>query len=323
MYRKVLAITASILIVLGSFAVVAKQREVLDWWALRNYSPPEPISALANDVAMTEKARDYFYVNHPMLVDEITAFREACPIGEQSIVLGCFHSGQRGIYIYDVQSDELHGVEQVTAAHEMLHASYERLSSDERQQIDAQLNNFYQNELKDKRVKETIENYRKNNTPNLVDEMHSIFGTEVAELPAELEEHYRRFFSDRSKVVDFSEGYEGEFTNRIRQIEKMDRELESLKQQTDSKEASLTGQSAQIEADRQQLNILRQSDVSAYNAAVPAFNAKIISYNSAVRELEANIARYNRLVEERNDIAAELADLNEAIDTRLQVQAAE
>ena len=293
----------------------------MDWWALRDYAPPESVSALAADVAMTDSARRIFYVNHPRLLDEVQTFREACPVSEQSIVLGCYHSGQRGIFIYEVQTNQLHGVEQVTAAHEMLHAVYERLGDDERERLNRLLTDYYENELTDERVQDTIKQYQKNQSDHLLDEMHSIFGTELAELPAELEQHYSRYFSDRPKVVAFSEGYEDEFTNRVKQINEMDGRLATLKQQIDSLEASLSAQAAEIDRDRSSLDSLRDSgNISAYNGALPSFNAKVNSYNAGVRNVEVYISQYNRLVEDRNELAAELRGLNDAIDTRLERQ---
>ena len=51
-------------------------------------------------------------------------------------MLGCYILN-KGIYVYDITDDRLAGVRQVTTAHEMLHAAYDRLSVKERAQVDA------------------------------------------------------------------------------------------------------------------------------------------------------------------------------------------
>src|SRR5688572_22638764 len=99
--------------------------DIYDWARLRNYDPPAKIVKLADDTNMTDTGRRLFYVNYPEVNDRNT-FSEHCDFGEESIVLGCYVSGQ-GIFLFSVDDPRLKGIVQVTAAHEMLHAAYERL----------------------------------------------------------------------------------------------------------------------------------------------------------------------------------------------------
>src|SRR5262249_5858448 len=103
---------------------LAHRQGIADWWRLRGYHAPPAISAFVADDRMTGKARDLFYLNRPQLLADVAAFRQSCPLDEESIVLGCYQGGQRGIAIFAVHDPRLDGVEQVTAAHEMLHAAY-------------------------------------------------------------------------------------------------------------------------------------------------------------------------------------------------------
>src|SRR5688572_281422 len=113
--------------------VVIHRQDVIDWWRLRNYTPPAQIVQLADATTMHGKARDLFYVSQPE-VNSREQFNQNCTdLSEESLVLGCYKA-QR-IYIYGVADQRLSGVKEVTAAHEMLHAVYERLGDDERQQI--------------------------------------------------------------------------------------------------------------------------------------------------------------------------------------------
>src|SRR5690606_3442881 len=108
------------------------------------------------------------------------------------IVLGCFVEGQ-GIYLYNVSDERLDGVKEVTAAHEVLHAGYSRLSSRDKARINHLLDQAFQAN-NDERIKETVETYRKRDPSIVSNELHSILATEARELPSELEEHYRRYF---------------------------------------------------------------------------------------------------------------------------------
>ena len=321
---RIFNISFSLALAAGLAAVIWQRQAIVDWWKLRGYNAPPAIAALAQNDAMTAPAKHFFYVNHPRLMTQISDFRSSCSRSEQTIVLGCYHPGQNGIFIYDVTDTRLDGVEQVTAAHEMLHAAYERLSSDERERIDGLLNDYYINGLTDERIKNAIDLYRSSEPDELLNEMHSMFGTEIASLPPLLETYYQRYFTDRSKVVGYSAGYEDEFTNRVNQINAADKQLAQLKQKIDSSEQALSAQAAQLDSDRAQLEAYLDSDnIAAYNAAIPGFNAQVAAYNKAITQLKKDIATYNQLVQQRNAIAAELKVLQSAIDTRLTTQAAE
>ena len=167
---------------------------------------------------MNSSSRRLFYVYHPEL-DDREAFRSHCG-HEQTIVLGCFVEPE-GIYIYDVTDQRLAGIEEVTAAHEMLHAAYSRLSTKERQRIDKLTASTFA-ALTDERIKQTIENYRSRDPGVVPNELHSILGTGVSELPKELETYYKRYFTDRSAVVTLSRTYEANFTDRQKQVEAYD-----------------------------------------------------------------------------------------------------
>lgn len=293
-----------------------------DWWKLRGYTPPAAIVSLADQDTMNSYTRHAFYVNHPQLLSTVSAFRQACPDSEQTIVLGCYHPGQNGIYIYNVQDPALHGVQQVTAAHEVLHSVYARLSSSDRQQLDNELESYYKNDLHDSRVLAEVKLYQQTEPNDVYDEMSCTFGTEIANLPPALEAYYAKYFTNRQAVVAFEQSYEGEFTKRENIINADDAQLAAMKQQIDSEESSLTNQLNQIEADRARLDQLSSSNqINAYNAGVDSFNAEVDAYNSGVQKLRSDIAAYNQLVQDRNSVAAELRGLQSAIDTRLTTQA--
>jgi len=299
------------------FIVWFKAQALVDWWALHDYTAPQSVAALATDDKMTPYARKIFYINHPEITSSLSTFRSKCPQSEQTIVLGCYRSRQQGIGIYDIQDARLNGVEQVTAAHEMLHAAYDRLSTEERNNVNTMLNDYYKNDLHDQRVLETIDSYKTLEPNDVVNEMHSIFGTEISSLPAPLENYYKQYFTDRSSVTGFAANYEGEFSSRTDKINAFDQQLASLKQTITSEQQQLQDQLSQIESDRARLDTYRaENRVSEYNAGVPAYNREVDAYNSLVAQLKVNINRYNELVEQRNAIAKELRSLDSAIDTR-------
>lgn len=298
-------------------ALVMNQQRIVDYIKLRNYQPANSVVALATSTTLTPAGIHLFYINKPQVLATVGSFRQYCTENEDTIVLGCYHSGQNGIYVYDVPDPALMGVQQVTAAHEVLHAGYERLSQKQRAKLDAMLNNYYQNGLTDQDVKDQIAIYKKTEPTAINDEMNSLFGTEIAKLSPELEAHYSQYFSDRSRVIGYYAAYQGQFKQRQASITSFDSQLNTLKSSIDNQQISIDTQIKSISVDRSRINGYKSSNqIAEYNAAVPLFNAKIDGYNSAVVRLQASVAQYNQLVTERNQIAGQLKVLDKALDTR-------
>jgi flagellar biosynthesis chaperone FliJ len=298
----------------------AQRQAMYDWYRLRGYQASVSVAALANDTTMTAKSRHFFYVNHPQVQDK-TDFNRNCPDngGEQTIILGCYIPLQRGIYVYDVDDPQLKGVQEVTAAHEMLHSAYDRLSAKDRANVDSLLQNYYDHDLHDKRLLATMESYKKTEPNDLLNEMHSIFGTEIATLPPALEKYYKQYFTDRQAVVGFAAQYQQAFTSRQDQITSYDQQLQTLKKEIDDGQAALTAQSQSLDAQRETLNNLRNSgDIGGYNAQVNNFNAQINRYNGLVAQTKAKITEYNNLVAKRNAVALETQNLSQELNSHIQ-----
>lgn len=299
--------------------IALNRQAIYDWWQLRDYTPPTVVSSLASQTTMTDYGRKVFYINKPSLTSN-TDFADACPnsSAEQTIVLGCYHGGQKGIYLLDVRDPRLEGVEQVTAAHEMLHAAYDRLSSSEREHVDAMLQDYYKNGLTDQRIKETIEAYKKSEPNDLTNEMHSIFATEISNLPSNLEQYYRKYFTKRAQVAGFANKYQAEFSSREAAVKQADTQLAAMKKQIDTLQTSVKQKQNEVNIERKRLVSLRGSNVEAYNAGVPEYNGLVEEYNSQVQQLRSLIDSYNALVNKRNTIALEENQLVDALSNNTQ-----
>ncbi|HLZ14485.1 MAG TPA: hypothetical protein VKQ34_00660, partial [Candidatus Saccharimonadales bacterium] len=270
-----------LLLTVAAGLILVRQRDaVLDWAALRRYQPPGSVAQLAADDGMTSYGKRLFYVNSPAIEDK-QAFNQHCTNTSDSVVvLGCYTGNRQGIYIYDVTDSRLEGVQQVTAAHEMLHQAYDRLSKSERQRVDDLLQHYYDTAAPAD-IKSQYASYHKTEPGQELNELHSVIGTEVVSLPPALEAYYKQYFADRSKVAKFYQNYEGEFTQRQQQISSYDNQLNALKAQIDAKRADLAAKGASLTAQRSQLDSYRSSgQIAAYNAGVPGFNAQVDAYRS-------------------------------------------
>lgn len=297
-----------LLLWLAALGLVAFNRHnILDWWKLEHYQPSAAVATLAGQDTMTGYSRKIFYVNHPQ-IDAKSTFSKSCPDngGEQTIVLGCYRAGENGIFLLNVNDPRLSGVLQVTAAHEMLHGAYERLSSSDRKKVDAMLIDYYNHDLHDQRILNTIAAYKKSEPNDVVNEMHSVFGTEVAHLPAGLEQYYKRYFTDRSRIAGYAAQYQAQFTSRTTLISQYDSQLAQLKTQINSDKSDLQSKQADITSLQSKLNSQKSSgDISDYNAGVPVYNDLVNRYNAEVQNVKDLISQYNQLVSARNAVALE------------------
>jgi hypothetical protein len=305
-----------LLIILG-FAWF-NRNDIYDWFRLRSYQPNSHVVRLAKNDTMTPNAKRMFYINHPSIEDK-ASFNNNCPNdgGEQTIILGCYHGSQTGIYLYSVSDPKLNGVEEVTAAHETLHAVYDRLSPEDKNYVDNLLTNYYKNDLHDKRILATIATYQKTEPNDVVNEMHSIFGTEVDNLPTALENYYKQYFTNRHKVVGYARRYQKAFTDNqsqaskyYAQIKNIEKQLGGIKLQIDAQETALITESRQLDAERHNV------DPNSFNAGVRQYNAKVGTYKALLNQYNSLIDQHNQLIAKYLALNTETNQLFKELDSR-------
>lgn len=297
------------------------KQAISDWWRLTNYDPPTEIAQLATDTTMNDSARRLFYVYRPQ-VEPKEDFNEHCRSGEFTIVLGCYVE-DKGIYLFEVSDERLQGVKEVTAAHELLHAAYDRLSWSEQEKVDALTKAAFES-LDNQRIKETIAQYQEKDASSVAHELHAILGTEVRDLPDELEEYYAKYFEDRAQIVAYSESYEAAFSSRQGEADALASQLESLKEEIDAANAQLEAEGRALDERYQYIESQRDSaDPDSFNAAVDEYNAALRAYNNKVASTSSQIDQYNALYEQYEAVVLEQEDLYKAIDSRPEALQAE
>lgn len=265
---------------------------------------------------MSDEGRRYFYVSDPQ-INEKKTFNENCPTTEEASVLGCY-THQR-IYIMRVEREELDGIMEVTAAHEMLHAAYDRLDGDTRSRITGLLEEEFDRQ-NDERIARLMDRYEASGGSDVrQNELHSILPTQVAELSPELEEYYSRYFTDRSRVVDLYNQYAGTFEDIRGRIESLRNQVDSLRDTIDTLEEQITAQRQRVDELNTRLErYKRNNNTEAYNELVPEQNAAVNEYNSMVDRYRSLISRHNQKVEELNESVLLQNELVNSIDNNYQ-----
>ena len=306
-----------LLIIIGSTAVLWQQHDAaLDWIHIRDYTAPQNIVKLADDTTMTAYGKRLFFVNFPSVEDK-DAFNKDCPDASHEVaVLGCYRGNRNGIYLYHVTDARLEGITQVTAAHEMLHQAFDRLSPSDKTRVSAMLNSYYKHGLSDKNVEDKIASYKKLEPNDLTNEMHSVFGTEIRTLPPDLEVYYKQYFTDRSKIVTYRDRYVSAFSERQQHIDQYDAQRDKLKQQIDQAQTELDTWEKNLRAQRDQMNAyLAANEADRYNALVPNFNGQVAAYKAKVTATNNLINEYNSVTDKRNALTAQEQELIKAQDS--------
>lgn len=313
--RRLITLVSVVAVLGAGYVAFIFRQDIIDWWKLSIYKPSAEVVSLADATTMAGRGRDLFYVSDPK-INERDEFNINCTdTGEESLVLGCYRAQQ--IFLYNVTDSRLNGVKEVTAAHEMLHAAYERLNTADRSYVDTLLQTQL-TLIKDDRLAGLIALYNKEEPGHLLNEMHSILGTEFRNLTPDLEAYYKQYFSDRAKVVAYSEAYETTFTASKNRITTYDERLADLQKQIDAGSSKLDQQKASLEAQAANLDSLRGSDTAAYNKAVPPYNSNVRAFNTLVAQTKKLVNDYNALVEKRNSEVAAQNDLYQNLDSNYQ-----
>ena len=297
------------LVLLALAATIFWFRQPLyDQFTVWYHQPSPEAAALADRAELTGRGKFLFYASRPELLNR-DSFNDACRslTTEQTAVLGCC-SAMR-IYLFDISDRRLEGIKEVTAAHEMLHAVYERLSKADKARVDALLE---RQELGDdeERIAELMAQYEKTEPGQRHNELHSIIGTEVATLSPELEAYYAPYFADRSALVAKADSYQGVFAQLKSQQQDLVDELNELADQIDQRGSTY----------RRELEVLG-ADIESFNGRAGQGSMTRSEYESERAELERRQARLSREYDALNDLISsyeakrsELAAINSQSD---------
>lgn len=318
MRKRIFGLSLLVIVLILAGVIALNLQFFKDWYIVQTTDVQPAAAQLGDKLTLTSHA-DFLYEASQPEVLNAGQFNQACAnvARERSIVLGCYTHDR--VYIYNVSDPQLTGVQEVTAAHELLHAVYERMSSNERVDIDTELTRVA-GTIQDQQFKDTIAEYQKTEPSEINNELHSILGTEYASLSPKLESHYAQYFNNRQQIVEYSTQYQSIF----RQVEQQRQSYEQQRTLLYSQITELKTQlaSLQVELDRKQaeLQTLRSTDISAYNAAVPPYNTLVKTYNNTVTTLRSKIDEYNRIVDQENTLATTIDELNKKLDSNYQAK---
>jgi hypothetical protein len=266
---------------------------------------------------MNSNGKFYFYTGTPAL-NNSTEFNVNCAdvISEQSIVLGCY-TGK--IYIFNVTDERIAGVKTVTAAHEMLHAAYERLGLWEKERIDNLITKQFE-QTTDQKILDAVAIYDKLEPNYRINELHSIFGTEVRDLSDELAEYYGRYFSNRDLTVSAAEQYEAVFRQMEQRAVELETQLTVLESEVNTMTADYESKYYVLSRDIDVFNSTTFTNEAAFYGQRNALLARQNQLNVLADTINTKIDQYNQYAKELQNLGREAKKLQDNIDSQAQIQ---
>ncbi|MDF2443792.1 MAG: hypothetical protein JWR01_1995 [Subtercola sp.] len=305
----------------GAVAWSFVHQRVEDQVEVWQYRPSPAISAMADESGMSDEGRFYFYASAPT-IESAADFQSVCGSStDDFVLLGCYTGSS--IHVFDVADARLSGIRGVTAAHEMLHAVYARLSDSDRNDLDVLLEQQYDAHKDDPDLAARMLSYATTEPGQRDNELHSIFGTEVGELGPALEAHYAKYFTDRTKVVALNASFEAVFTQIHDQESALAAQVTAAGDRIDSESAQYSADSDTLSSDVADFNrraaagdIASRSEFDRQRSALEARQADLASRYTGI---QSDIAAYDALRGQLQALNSQAQELGRSLDSTLQV----
>lgn len=293
----VLAIT----VIFGGLYLVQHPQPILDQITVWQFEPDAAIAAQTERLELTDHGRFLYYASKPEINSGDT-FDSVCPARadeEDFGILGCYLPAEKRIHLFDVTDSRLDGTEEVTAAHEILHAAWDRLGADERARLTPLIEAEAEKISDDTEFATRMDYYARVEPGERANELHSIIGTEVAELGGELEEYYAKYFKNRDVVVGLHAAANAVFVSLQEKSEELVASMEALRSEIEADYAAYTSGYEQLNAD------------------ITDFNAKADSRAFTQEEFDREHAAINRRQAELDTLYATISDRSDQFDAML------
>jgi len=307
-----------LLLIVGLVVAYVQRDNIRDLFTVWNYEPTSVIEGYIERTSMSDRGEFLFKASQPV-VTEGEDFNDTCGALEEGTgVLGCYLPSTQTILLFDVTDDRLDGVEEVVAAHEMLHAAWDRMSASERSELEPLLEAEAEARSDDKKFSDRMALYARVEPGERLNELHSIIGTELQDLSPALEAHYAEFFNDRTAVLTLHLGSEAVLTDiedrataLVEKLDALNTEIEADYKRYNDGFDDLNNDVDAFNAKNNSFGFSNQAEFDAERNALIAREAKLVKLFASI---EKRSDRYAELLEDLKALNSTTAELNEGLN---------
>ncbi len=290
-----------------------QRQAIVDYVLASQYQASTAVATIRNDLKLTDQGQMLFNASQPKLqtADE---FNTSCKQQKETNnpILGCYV--EQRIFIFDVKNEKLDGIEETTAAHELLHAAYERMSDGERDEVNAEIKKVLAT-IMTPDLKKRLEYYRKTEPGEEYNELYAILGSEFPTLGDALERHYKQYFNSRQTVVGFYEKYNGVFESVTAKLESQLEAINALTAQTNRQISAYNKKQQALNKDIADFNRRTYTSAAELRNDRTTLESRRAGLQSERATILANIAKIKELTSDRNKLVDEYNALNQSINS--------
>ena len=127
---KIFFVVCSAVLMLGVVAIWLNFGVIKDVLVGMGYRPTSEMVEIREALKLTGTGARIFNASLPVL-QEKQEFNQNCrEVENESAILGCYRDDR--IFVYNIVDEELPGIRELTSAHELLHAVYDRMSNEDK-----------------------------------------------------------------------------------------------------------------------------------------------------------------------------------------------
>lgn len=307
--KRALRVSIFLVIVIAVFVAFTHKQDIQDHFKASNFNPSPRAEEVLEALQLTSTGERVFLASQPT-VDGSQQFNEQCADvdhSEEGHVLGCFTRDR--IHLFDVTDERVSGIVEVTAAHELLHAAFSRLGAGDRTALAEKLRNEYNvMSTTDPELVERMSVYEHLSDAAFANELNSVLGTEVRELPTWLEEHYAKWFENRAALIDDFDSYHSVFVGLQDQAESLQSEMTTLRADVEQRNLDYDDAVDQFNTDAADFRSRNErfefsSDQDEFDRIRAELSERRSALQATLTTLQADIDHYNDLRKQLQDLS--------------------
>ena len=273
----IVLIIAIVAILIMVYFINLDYRFISDQNKASEFNPSSEIESLVSKMNLTDRGRIILYASSPQLKDKV-AFNGICGHDgdPDAYVAGCYYviNDEEYIDIYDSgkNATELQksyynytNSKIVTLAHEMMHAVYSRISDNDKEWIEIELNKIYSNNSS---LRSELSKYP---SSEKFDELYVRVATEIYGIPSNLEKHYSQYFKDRQYIAKL-------YHDNKEQLDTMFQEADIILDRIKKQEIVIQNSYGYY---------ARRNAINEYNRLVDLYNSQIGVYRDVMNKMDS------------------------------------
>ena len=291
------SILAFIIVAIYSYTLIADYVTVIGY----ENSAAAEIKDIANNSGFNVHGKAMFYQADPELVSADT-INQKCPQEDQTVAeFGCYIGKEKKMYILEVPDSNYKEIEYTTAAHEVLHIAWSKLSSTEREKTSIALKKIYEDQTNTsyKILHDALAPYG-DDPIIIINELHSFMGSEFSDtiIGSDLTNYYKKYFDNRELPVLANNKFNTDIDSKINLLNNDSTSLDVENSEIDNFKINYIDALENALKRNQYYGDLYSynKNYAIYTKNYDIYKTKINNYNTHLNNFKAEVTKFNLIL---------------------------